>query len=40
MGGSLILFDLANPPLPDGADGSWVDVRVAPDSVAVWPYDA
>ncbi|WP_405428132.1 hypothetical protein [Streptomyces erythrochromogenes] len=40
VGGSLILFDLAKPPLPDGADGSWVEVRVAPDSVTVWPYDA
>ncbi|MFJ9944919.1 hypothetical protein [Streptomyces erythrochromogenes] len=38
-GGSLILFDLANPPLPEGVEGSWVEVRVAPDSVTVWPYD-
>ncbi|MFE5494129.1 hypothetical protein ACFQ7Z_29810 [Streptomyces virginiae] len=39
VGGSVILFDLANPPLPDGVDGSWVEVRVAPDNVTVWPYE-
>ncbi|MFJ5833613.1 hypothetical protein [Streptomyces sp. NPDC093089] len=39
VGGSVILFDLADPPLPDGVSGSWVEVRVAPDNVAVWPYE-
>ncbi|MEV6326175.1 hypothetical protein [Streptomyces sp. NPDC051909] len=40
VGGTAILFDLADPPLPDGVDGSWVEVRVAPDTVMVWPYEA
>lgn len=39
MGGSVILFDLANSPLPDGVDGSWVEVHVAPGNVTVWPYE-
>ncbi|MEU5540608.1 hypothetical protein [Streptomyces sp. NPDC020362] len=39
VGGSLILFDLADPPLPDGVDGAWVEVRVAQDHVAVWPFE-
>ncbi|MFF3554214.1 hypothetical protein ACFYXL_12450 [Streptomyces tsukubensis] len=39
VGGSVILFDLANPPLPDGVNGSWVEVRVAPVNVTVWPYE-
>ncbi|MFB7448215.1 hypothetical protein [Streptomyces sp. NPDC056194] len=39
VGGSVILFDLADPPLPDGVDGAWVEVRVAPDNVTVWPYE-
>jgi hypothetical protein len=39
VGGSVILFDLANSPLPDGVDGSWVEVRVAPGNVTVWPYE-
>ncbi|MER5202434.1 hypothetical protein [Streptomyces sp. NPDC002825] len=40
VGGSVILLDLADSHLPDGVDGSWVEVCVAPDNVAVWPYDA
>ncbi|MFK0257066.1 hypothetical protein [Streptomyces sp. NPDC090445] len=39
LGGPVILFDLAEPPLPEGVDGSWVEVRVAQDRVAVWPYE-
>ncbi|MET8632703.1 hypothetical protein ABZX69_06990 [Streptomyces sp. NPDC004074] len=39
VGGTLILFDLAGPPLPDGVGGSWVEVRVAQEHVTVWPYD-
>ncbi|GHJ97918.1 hypothetical protein SNE510_74370 [Streptomyces sp. NE5-10] len=39
VGGSVILFDLADPPLPDGVGGSWVEVRVAPDNVTAWPYE-
>ncbi|MGJ5749069.1 hypothetical protein [Streptomyces puniciscabiei] len=39
MGGSVILLDVADPPLPDGADGSWVEVRVASDHVTVWPCE-
>ncbi|MFD5473877.1 hypothetical protein [Streptomyces sp. NPDC127105] len=39
MGGTLILFDLAAPPLPERADGSWVEVRVAQDQVTVWLYE-
>ncbi|MFF2012946.1 hypothetical protein ACFVWY_28265 [Streptomyces sp. NPDC058195] len=37
VGGTQILFDLADPPLPEGADGSWVEVRVVRDHVTVWP---
>jgi hypothetical protein len=40
MDGTLILFDLADPPLPEGVDGSWVEIRVAQDHVTVWPYEA
>ncbi|MFB7455158.1 MULTISPECIES: hypothetical protein [unclassified Streptomyces] len=39
VGGTLILFDLAAPPLPESADGSWDEVRVAQDHVTVWPYE-
>lgn len=39
LGGALILFDLADPPLPEGVDGSWVEVCVARDHVTVWPYE-
>ncbi|TVL91345.1 hypothetical protein CD790_18380 [Streptomyces sp. SAJ15] len=39
VGGSVILFDIADPPLPDGVDGSWVEVRVAPANVTIWPYE-
>ncbi|MGW0672000.1 hypothetical protein [Streptomyces sp. NPDC002746] len=38
MGGALILFDLAGPRPPDGADGSWIEVHVGRDRVSVWPY--
>ncbi|MFD5429659.1 hypothetical protein [Streptomyces sp. NPDC127084] len=38
VGGTPILLDLADHPLPEGVDGSWVEVRVAQDGVAVWPY--
>ncbi|MFE9220511.1 hypothetical protein ACFYN3_29770 [Streptomyces lavendulae] len=39
VAGSVILFDHADRPLPDGVDGSWVEVRVAPDNVTAWPYE-
>ncbi|WP_308315693.1 hypothetical protein [Streptomyces sp. ISL-100] len=38
VGGSQVLFDLADPLPPDGADGTWVEVRVRRDSVSLWPY--
>lgn len=38
VGGSQILFDLADPLPPDGADGTWVEVRVRRDSIGLWPY--
>ncbi|MDX3539767.1 hypothetical protein PV721_36695 [Streptomyces sp. MB09-01] len=38
VGGALILFDLAGPPVPEGVDGTWVEVRAAQDHVTVWPY--
>lgn len=38
MGEVAILFDLADPPPPRDADATWVDVRVARDSVTLWPY--
>ncbi|MEU2392806.1 hypothetical protein [Streptomyces sp. NPDC007369] len=37
VGGEPILFDLADPPPPEGVDGSWVEVRAARDRVTVWP---
>ncbi|MET8784007.1 MULTISPECIES: hypothetical protein [unclassified Streptomyces] len=39
VGGTLILFDLADPPLPEGVSGAWVEVCVAQEHVTVWPYD-
>ncbi|MEU2494602.1 hypothetical protein [Streptomyces sp. NPDC007883] len=39
VGGTPILFDVTGPPLPEGADGAWVETRVAQDRVAVWPYE-
>ncbi|MFJ9455481.1 hypothetical protein ACIRST_10415 [Kitasatospora sp. NPDC101447] len=44
VGGALIMFEIAEagggrPPLPDGVDGSWVEVRVARDRTAVWPFE-
>ncbi|MFF3564617.1 hypothetical protein ACFYXS_31695 [Streptomyces sp. NPDC002574] len=38
LGAVSILFDLADPPPPRGADGAWVEVRVARDSVSLYPY--
>ncbi|WKX74059.1 hypothetical protein [Streptomyces sp. XD-27] len=38
VGGTLILFELAGPAPPDGADKSWVEVRVGRNSVSLWPY--
>ncbi|MFB6627121.1 hypothetical protein ACFCWD_23435 [Streptomyces sp. NPDC056374] len=37
VGGTQILFDLADPPLPEGVDGSWVEVCAERDRVTVWP---
>ncbi|WP_235618411.1 hypothetical protein [Embleya scabrispora] len=37
MGDSPILFDLASP-IPAGTDGPWVEISVAVDSVALYPY--
>ncbi|WP_424216841.1 hypothetical protein ACN20G_32570 (plasmid) [Streptomyces sp. BI20] len=37
VGGTSILFDVADPSLPEGVDGSWVTVRAARDRVTVWP---
>ncbi|MFD8009751.1 hypothetical protein [Streptomyces sp. NPDC058955] len=39
VGGSVILFDVADPPLPNAVEGAWVEVRVAPGNVTVWPYE-
>ncbi|MEU8780359.1 hypothetical protein [Streptomyces sp. NPDC048637] len=36
MGDSQILFDLATPP-PEPVDGTWVELRVDADGVALWP---
>ncbi|MET9588695.1 hypothetical protein ABZY10_37555 [Streptomyces sp. NPDC006539] len=33
-----ILFDLADPPPPVAFTGTWVEVRVARNSVSLWPY--
>lgn len=38
IGEAAILFDLADPAPPQDADATWVDVRVARDSVTLWPY--
>jgi hypothetical protein len=37
LGESQVLFDLASPP-PDDADGAWVEISVATENVAVWPF--
>ncbi|MFE5808970.1 hypothetical protein [Streptomyces sp. NPDC056491] len=37
VGGALILFEIAGPPPPDDADGTWVEVRAGRSSVSVWP---
>lgn len=39
VGAESLLFDLADPPPPHSADAMWVEVRVARDSVSLWPYD-
>ncbi|MGW2330297.1 hypothetical protein ACWC5C_31695 [Streptomyces sp. NPDC001700] len=39
MGDSHILFDLAAP-LPESAHGTWLEIRVAGDSIALWPYQS
>jgi hypothetical protein len=39
VGDALVLFDLAEPSLPEGIAGSWVEVHVARDHVTVWPYE-
>ncbi|TJZ44686.1 hypothetical protein FCH28_30430 [Streptomyces piniterrae] len=39
LGGALILLGLADPPLPEGVEGAWVEVCVARDHVTVWPYE-
>jgi hypothetical protein len=38
VAGTLILFDLADPPPPVAFDGTWVEVRVPRNSVSLWPY--
>lgn len=38
LGGTSILFDLAEPSLPEGAGGAWIEVRVGRGHVSVWPY--
>ncbi|WP_319662497.1 hypothetical protein [Streptomyces sp. MI02-7b] len=37
-GAASILFDLSDPPPPQGADATWVGVRVARHSVSLYPY--
>ncbi|MEU4064192.1 hypothetical protein AB0F25_17525 [Streptomyces wedmorensis] len=37
MGDWPILFDLASP-VPDDVDGTWVEISVAGDSIALYPY--
>ncbi|MCX4818979.1 hypothetical protein OG883_03475 [Streptomyces sp. NBC_01142] len=37
LGDALILFDLVAP-FPDGTAGGWVEIRVARDSVTLWPF--
>jgi hypothetical protein len=37
MGDARILFDLAAPSLPKRVGGTWVEVRVAQDSLPLWP---
>ncbi|MEU3726561.1 hypothetical protein [Streptomyces sp. NPDC031705] len=39
VGGTQILFDVADRALPEGADGSWVEVRATRDHVTVWPCE-
>jgi hypothetical protein len=38
VAGSHILFDVAAPPPPVAFLGPWVEVRVARNSVSLWPY--
>ncbi|WP_406272608.1 hypothetical protein OHT93_23775 [Streptomyces sp. NBC_00191] len=37
LGGTPILLDLAAP-LPEGVAGSWVEICVERENVALWPY--
>jgi hypothetical protein len=37
MGGCPIVFDLASP-VPPSVDGTWVEISVEADSVALYPY--
>lgn len=37
MDSSNILLDVASP-IPDGVDGSWVEIRIRTDRVALYPY--
>ncbi|MEW2581326.1 hypothetical protein [Streptomyces syringium] len=39
MGHWTVLFDLASP-IPSGLDGSWVQINVGSESVALHPYQA
>ncbi|MFF5777555.1 hypothetical protein ACFY7Y_11470 [Streptomyces virginiae] len=38
LGATSVLFDVAEPALPDDADGSWIEVRADRSGVSVWPY--
>ncbi|SEL25631.1 hypothetical protein [Streptacidiphilus jiangxiensis] len=37
LGDSLVLFDLASP-IPVSVDGTWVEISVEADNVALYPY--
>lgn len=37
LGDSQILFDLADPPPPVAADGTWVEIRVQRTGVSLYP---
>ncbi|MFE6056347.1 hypothetical protein ACFQ6N_36860 [Kitasatospora sp. NPDC056446] len=38
LGDTHVLFDLDGP-APGGIDGTWVEVRVEPDRVSLYPYE-
>ncbi|MFB7209729.1 hypothetical protein [Streptomyces sp. NPDC056255] len=38
VSGTLLLFELAVPPPPDGIDAAWAEVRVGKENVGLWPY--